>query len=63
MRKATRLKLARLQEGFSQHDVARKLGISQSTLSLWESGHRSPSEERREALAALYGRTLDELFK
>ncbi|MYN66834.1 MAG: helix-turn-helix transcriptional regulator [Acidobacteria bacterium] len=40
IRQAVRSRLATL--GVSQHALARALGVSQATLSLWLNGHREP---------------------
>ena len=46
--KATRDKL-----GFTQEDLARKLGLALSTVSKWEQGVTSPSRLAREKLGKL----------
>ena len=38
-----RLKIIRKQKGLSQSELANILGVSQNTVSQWESGDRSPS--------------------
>ncbi len=47
---AVRARLAAL--GVSQHALARALGVSQATLSLWLNGHRDPPAEFEAAATA-----------
>ena len=43
-------------------DVANKLGISQSALSMYESGKRVPRDELKVRMAKLYNTTVGHLF-
>ena len=56
-----RLKLARCFSGLSQKEVAKKVGISNTALSNYETGYRQPDLETLAHLASLYGVTIDEL--
>ncbi len=47
--------------GFSQEELAEKLGVSRQAVSKWERGESSPDTENLIALATLYGISLDEL--
>lgn len=38
MRKATKLKIMLLEQGLSQSDVARQIGVPSSSISVWVSG-------------------------
>ncbi|MEL7610034.1 MAG: helix-turn-helix transcriptional regulator [Bacillota bacterium] len=58
---AQRLKKMRLGSGFTQMQTAQKLGISNTALSQYESGKRTPSLEVLRSLAELYGVTMDRL--
>jgi transcriptional regulator with XRE-family HTH domain len=40
------IRATRQQRGWTQHDLARKLGVSQTLVSLWEHGARLPSRSR-----------------
>ena len=62
MNTLSRLKLARLNIGLSQHEVEARTGIHQSTLSLYERSFRSPPNEHRRILAKVYQMEEVELF-
>ena len=47
------MKSIRLLLGFTQEDLARKLGLALSTVSKWEQGVTSPSRLAREKLERL----------
>lgn len=47
----TRLREARERAGFSQTGLAARLRLTQPTLSLWETGHRTPAIRYLPALA------------
>jgi putative transcriptional regulator len=47
------IKTIRVQLGFTQEDLARKLGLALSTVSKWEQGVSSPSRLAREKLEKL----------
>jgi DNA-binding transcriptional regulator YiaG len=47
------IKAIRLELGFTQEDLARKLGLSLSTVSKWEQGVTSPSRLAREKIERL----------
>jgi DNA-binding transcriptional regulator YiaG len=44
----------RVKLGFTQEDLARKLGLALSTISKWEQGVTSPSRLAREKLEKLF---------
>lgn len=62
-RRLTRLKLIRLQSGLSQSDVARKIKLAQSRLSVFENGQFSPSQKQKRKLAKVFGLSVEELFE
>ena len=63
MTRLNRLKLARLEAGKSQWDVAKETGIPQTTVSLYERGYLEPKLDHKEILAKLYGKEVEELWK
>ena len=48
-----RLRAARLRAKLSQADIARAVGVTEATVSRWESGVRRPRREEAKRLAAL----------
>lgn len=59
---STKLKKLRMSQNLSQSDVAKKLKISPSIVSGYETGERTPSTENLLALAYLYKCSTDYLF-
>ena len=53
----------RRANGFTQQEVADRLGISNRTLSAWERGTAMPDILLLPALADLYGVTTDEILR
>lgn len=53
---------AREKTGLTQKEVAEKLGIDQSAVSLWETGKTAPRVAILVKLAELYHCSLDELL-
>ena len=56
-----RLASLRKEKGYSQEDLAAKLGVSRQAVSKWENGEASPDTDNLIALADIYGISLDEL--
>lgn len=59
---STKLKELRMSQNLSQADVAKKLGISPSIVSGYETGERTPSTENLLALSYLYKCSTDYLL-
>lgn len=59
---ATRLARERVRRGIQQKEFAALLGLSPSTLSTVENGHRAPWPKLRADAARLLGLDEDELF-
>ena len=59
---ANRLAALRKEHGYSQEELAEKLGVSRQAVSKWECGESSPDTDNLIALAKIYGITLDELI-
>lgn len=51
----------RKMHGFSQDELADKIGISRQTLSKYETGESTPDIEKCKLLAEVFGTTLDDL--
>ena len=54
---------ARKKSGFSQEEVAEKLGVSRQTISKWELDETLPDICQSKRMAELYHLTLDELIE
>lgn len=59
---ADRLLRLRKAHGFSQEELAEKIGISRQSVSKWERAEASPDTDNLIALARLYSVSLDELL-
>ena len=57
------LTMLRRMHGFSQEEIAEKIGISRQAYAKWESGLTVPDVEKCALLAGVYGTTLDGLVK
>ena len=57
-----RLAELRKQHGFSQEELADKLGVSRQAISKWERGEASPDTDNLIELARIYDTSLDELL-
>lgn len=51
----------RKRDGYSQRELAKKIGVSASTIGMYESGKRFPEREIEEALADLFNVSLSNL--
>lgn len=56
------LKRARLEKGFTQNDIAAKLGLSRQAVSRWENGAAYPDIDNLILLSEIYGVSVDELL-
>ncbi len=54
---------ARKKSGFSQEDIAGKLGVSRQTVSKWETGETLPDIRQAKRMACLYHLSLDDLIE
>lgn len=57
------LKMFRKQNGFTQEQVAEKLGVSRQAVAKWERGESVPDIENVIALADMYEVTVDSLVR
>ena len=60
--KSKALKVARIEAGLSQLDVAKTLDVSPASVWAWETGRKLPRLETAFQLSRLYGKTVDDLF-
>ena len=58
----TNLQRMRKEKGMSQKELADALGVTQGTVSAWESGRWDPTVENLRAVAKVLGVTVDELI-
>ena len=58
----TNLQRIRKEKGMSQKELADALGVTQGTVSAWESGRWDPTVENLRAVAKVLGVTVDELI-
>lgn len=54
-----RIKLLRKQNGYTQVELSKKLGIGVSTVAMWETGKRTPNYNILCKLSDLYDRTIE----
>lgn len=57
------LKTLRTSKCMTQEEVAEKLGLSRSTVAMWENGESQPRAETLLKLAELFNCTIEELLK
>ncbi len=57
------LAMLRNIHGYSQEQIAEKIGISRQAYAKWESGATIPDIEKCAALAEVYGTTIDNLIR
>ena len=56
------LKYLRLKAGISQKEIAKRLGVTQSTVSMWEAGINDPSIRTLGVLAKEYGVSVNDVY-
>ena len=56
------LKEARLESGYSQKEVAEKIGVAKSTYSLYESGNREPNVDTIKKISDILKVSADTLL-
>lgn len=57
------IRLARIKAGFSQNELAERLNVKQSSVSLWERGRNLPKAQNMVRLSELLDIPVDELLK
>lgn len=58
-----RIQYLRKQKGFSQEELADKVGVSRQAVSKWESGQSTPDLDRIIIMSELFGVTTDYILK
>lgn len=58
-----KIKSLRKKKGITQAEMAKQLGVKQSTVSMWETGKTMPKTKRMRKLAEVLNCTLDDLLK
>lgn len=58
-----RIKIFRNQKGLSQSELAEKIGVSQNTVSQWETGERIPNVLILKKLTKILGCSADSLLE
>lgn len=58
---ARRLRRLRKQNGFSQGDLAERIGVSKPTVWAWEHGRARPQDARLKGIAEALGTTIEDL--
>lgn len=58
----TAIKKLRIQSKLTQSELAKLLGVRQSTVAMWESGKNAPRSETLPKIAKLFGCQIDDLF-
>ena len=56
------IKVARVQKGMTQKDLAAAVGVSRQTINAIEQGEYNPTIKLCRAICRVLGKTLDELF-
>ncbi len=63
MRKATKIKIKRLEKGLSQLELATELGITQTLMSIFESGRAIPPKDLLEKMAEILNCSPEDLLE
>ena len=62
MKNISPIKLARMRTGITQAELASKLNVSVTAVSMWETGVTHPTVKKLKPLAEALGTTVDELL-
>lgn len=62
MSPVSRMKVARVQAGLTQQELADNIGVTRQTIGLIEQGRFNPSLALCKQIGRALGKTLDELF-
>ena len=56
------IKELRTERGMTETALAKELGISQSAITMYETGNRVPRDEIKIRMAVFFGRTVESIF-
>lgn len=56
------LKSLRIEKGYTQLELAKKVGVTQRHIAFIESGDRDPSLELASKISKIFNATIDEVF-
>lgn len=56
------MKILRLTKGLTQEQAAESLKVSKRTICFWEKGRTYPTAKQLEAMAELYGCTMNDIL-
>jgi len=57
------IKERRIAAGLTQTELAEKIGVSQATVGMWETGNRTPRASKLLELSKLLGCSVEDLLK
>ncbi len=57
------IKDKRTSKNLTQEELAEMLGVTRSTVAMWESGEAMPRTDKLPTLAKLFNCSIDDLFK
>lgn len=57
------IKELRLSKSMTQEQLALAVGVSRTTVTMWEAGESMPTSNKLPKLAQVLGCTIDELFR
>lgn len=57
-----RLRVLRAEQGWTQEDLGKRLGVSRQAVNAIETGKHGPSLDLAFRIAAAFGRTVEEIF-
>ena len=58
-----KVKQLRIDSGYTQKELAKRLNVSESAVSMWERGERQIGFEKADAITDLFGVTLNEILE
>lgn len=59
---AERIKKLRKKQGLTQYELAQKVGVSVSAMSMYETGERIPRDKIKVKIASALGKSIEFIF-